>query len=221
MLLLAAAGLSSALIGSAELALATAEQQGVAAGYVAQAFLERAIGDLRLIADWNQVLGGVVVSSLADGAPAGLRPLPLGTGVVNLDGVRHQATCGQPAPCTEADMNASTAERPWGINNPRWRLFAYGPASALLPGQVESAFYGLVLVGDDGMEEDGRPEVDGAPGTPGAGVLWLRAIAVGTAGARTTIDAAVERPTVGGAPAMGRPLRLRAWVRRSTTPAWP
>ena len=212
-----AAGLSVALIGSTEVALASAHHSGVAAGYVAQAFLERAIADLRWIPDWNLVLNGSLQSGLTDGAPGGARALPMTAATIDLDAVRHLANCGHRSACSEAELVLTTSERRWGVNNPRWRLFAYAPAGHLLPdGRVFVPFYGLVLVADDGGEEDGNAEADGAPGTAGAGVLWLRAVAVGASGARTAIDAAVERPEVAGAPAIGWPLRLRSWVRRPT-----
>ena len=212
-----AAGLSVALIGSTEVVLSSAQHSGVAADYVAQAFLERAVADLRWIPDWDLVLNGSLRSGLADGAPGGVRVLPMTTASIDLDGVRNLANCGHRGMCSEAELIATSSDRPWGENNPRWRLFAYAPAGSLLPaGRVSIPFYGLVLVADDGGEEDGDAEADGTPGTAGAGVLWLRAIAVGVSGARTGIDAAVERPGTVGAPVIGRPLRLRSWVRRPT-----
>src|SRR5882672_4863051 len=34
--------------------------------------------------------------------------------------------CGKLTSCSDADLNAVTDDRPWGLNNPRWTLYAYG-----------------------------------------------------------------------------------------------
>ena len=60
-------------------------------------------------------------------------------------------------------MNTSTAERPWGTNNPRWRLYAYGPVHDFLPtGTINSPFYVVVWVADDPSETDANPALDGS-----------------------------------------------------------
>ena len=59
------------------------------------------------------------------------------------------------APAHASDLIADTSQRPWGANNPVWRLFAYGPISILLPApDVNSAYYIVVMVADDPSEND-------------------------------------------------------------------
>ena len=96
-------------------------------------------------------------------------------------------------------MDAVTEERPWGANNPRWQLYAYGPLSSLLPdGSIRSDFYGVVMAADDPSENDGNPLLDGTDtGNPGTGVLALRAEAFGPRGAHTIIETTVARPEAG------------------------
>ena len=53
--------------------------------------------------------------------------------------------------------------------------------SDMLPNnRIDSPYYVLVMVGDDSSETDGNPLEDGVD-TPGAGVLALRAAALGPA----------------------------------------
>jgi len=44
-------------------------------------------------------------------------------------------------------MDAVTAERPWGPNNPRWTPYAYGRLSDMLPSSdtIDSSYYVLLL----------------------------------------------------------------------------
>ena len=47
-------------------------------------------------------------------------------------------------------MNANTSGRPWGANNPRWKLYAYGNLNDMLPtGTINSPYYVVLFVGDD------------------------------------------------------------------------
>ena len=70
-------------------------------------------------------------------------------------GVEHGPAAGRAAALLrEADLlinvagvNRVTLERPWGINNPRWVPYAYGPLSTLLPPERRApSYYGLVFV---------------------------------------------------------------------------
>jgi hypothetical protein len=111
-------------------------------------------------------------------------------------------TCGIPSGCSEADRTEVTADRPWGANNPVWRLYAYGPLSGL-GADVRSPFYVVVLVGDDPAETDGDPLHDGtSPSNPGSGLLSVRALAFGAAGVQQAVDATIS--VTSGA-------RLRSW----------
>ncbi|HZT75598.1 MAG TPA: hypothetical protein VFA27_03010 [Vicinamibacterales bacterium] len=209
---LVAAVLALALAGAlgAALALTTATESVVAgdfarahaARYAAEAGLERAIAELPSIGDWNLALGGAVQSTFVDGPPSGTRTLADGR-VLDL---------------ARVVTSANAAGAPWGTNNPVWRLFAYGPLDALLPGGVvRSPFYVVVMVADDPSETDGNPLVDGdapcdagetPPGcNPGSGAIAVRAEAFGPRGAHQIAHAIVERPRDGGTP-----LRTRAQV---------
>ena len=92
-------------------------------------------------------------------------------------------------------MNLNTEERPWGANNPRWQLFAYGPVNDLLPtATLNSQMYVVVWVADDPSENDDDPAKDGNVATnAGMGVITLRAIAYGNGGVSRIIDVTLSR----------------------------
>jgi hypothetical protein len=93
-------------------------------------------------------------------------------------------------------MDAVTPDRPWGRNNPRWQLYAYGRLADMLPaGMIDSPYYVIVMVADDGSENDDDPLRDGTDPSvnPGAGVLALRAEARGARGGRRVIEATLGR----------------------------
>lgn len=170
--------------------------------YAADAGLERALDDLLTIPDWNNLLNGNSKSALVDGAPTGMRTLADGT-VLNLDEVLSMANCQKVTPCSGADLQAVTIERPWGLNNPQWQLFAYGKLNDIMPqGGINSPYYVVVMVGDDPSENDGDPLHDGvAPCpagqivgcNPGSGVLSMRAEAFGPRGNHKVIELTIAR----------------------------
>ena len=102
-------------------------------------------------------------------------------------------------------MNANDGERQWSMNNPRFRLFAWGPVNDLNPtATINSPFYIAVWIADDGAENDDNPNVDGGPVSaawqsdgmdknPGSGVLTLRAEAFGPGGAHRVIETTIAR----------------------------
>ena len=197
-LLLTALGLALVLATSAETMIAANYSSGQEALYAADAGMERAVLELPGIADLDALLQGQVASAFRDGAP-GERRLPNGTNV-DLVALTNVANCGSSAGCGLDQMNATTPDRPWGANNPRWQLFAYGPVNNLLPaGTLNSPFYVVVWVGDDAAETDGDPTRDDAAGanTPGLGVVVLRAEAFGPFGSHKRVELTVQRPTPG------------------------
>jgi len=204
MVLLAALGLAVTLISSTERQVAAAHRRAVETFYLADASLARVVHELAGMPDWSRVLDGSVPSTLTDAA-AGTRRLPDGS-LLDLSSMTGWVTCGRPA-CSAADMDLTTAERPWGPNNPRWRLFAYGPASTLgPPGPIDLAAYVVTWVGDDPLETDGDPLRDGATTggpNPGAGRLLVLVHAIGPNGARQVVSATVVRGTGG--------VRVDAW----------
>jgi hypothetical protein len=194
MLLMTALGMALILTTSSETMIAGNFRNGNEALYAADALVERAMDDLLTVPDWNNLLNGSVQSAFIDGSPSGSRTLPDGT-TIDLSEVISLANCQKTTACTVAEMNANTAERPWGTNNPRWQLYAYGNLDEIVPtGTINSPFYVVVLVGDDPSDNDNDPTKDGASQTnPGSGVLALRAEAFGPGGAHKVIEVTIAR----------------------------
>lgn len=204
MVLLTALGLAVTLVSSTERQVAAAHRRAVETFYVADAMLARVVHELAGIADWSRALDGTASSALVDAAAASRR-LPDGT-PLDLPSMTGLVTCGKPA-CTPAEMDATTLERPWGADNPRWRPFAYGPAAALgPPGPLVPAAYVLAWIGDDPLETDGDPLRDGGAAggpNPGSGRLLVLVHAIGHAGTRQVVTATVVRQATG--------VRVVAW----------
>lgn len=207
--LLTALGSALVLATMAEMHIAAASDRAVEALYAADGALELAMQELPAVTDWSTLLTGAALSSFVDGAPFGPRSTP-GGGVLDLTELTNTIRCGKVTACTAAQMNAVTSDRPWGVNNPRWQLFAYGPMKAMLgDGFINSPMYVVVWVGDDPSERDNLPLTDGAlnaDGTTntGAGVVMLLAHAYGPSGSRRVVEATVARGAVGG-------VRVIAW----------
>ena len=121
--------------------------------------------------------------------------------MVDLTAATNLLNCGKATPCTAAQMDANTKERPWGANNARWQLYAYGPFAGIAQLARPAPCYLAVWVADDGREEDADPLTDAGPeGTPGHGVVRLRAEAYGPRGARRAIEAELVRHCLPGGP---------------------
>jgi hypothetical protein len=211
-LLLSALGAALALVTASESAIAGRFRDAHESLAAADAVLERAGADLLATPDWTVILDGSVRSSFVDGAPGGVRLTSAGP--LDLSAVANIANCGRTGACTDAEMDAVTAERPWGRNNPRWQLYAFGPLRRLLPaGGVDPPFYVVVLVGDDPAEDDGDPARDGEAGTnPGAGVVVLRAESFGRQGVHSVVEATVARADSDCGAARANPcIRVLSW----------
>lgn len=157
--------------------------------------------------DWQEVLQGMVVAESADGAPAGVRRVDASP--IDLAAETHRLNCGRPTACSPAERAAVTLERPWGPNNPFWQLYLFGPLSSLATFRFPSSTYLLVWVADDGRETDGRPEIDGG-GVVGRHVLRARAVAVGSDGARASVDAELVRVCLEGRAACEPGIRVQS-----------
>ena len=192
MLFMMALGSALMLSTATETKIANNFRHGSEALYAADAGLERSMDDLLTIPDWNAMLAGTATSAFIDGAP-GDRTLADGT-TLNLNEVLAYANC-QKTSCSSSDLTAATLERPWGVNNPQWQLFAYGLLDNIIPASIsESPFYVVVMVGDDPSEDDGDPLRDGAAASnPGKGVIALRAEAFGPFGVHKVIEQTVAR----------------------------
>src|SRR5450756_1248554 len=132
MLLMMALGVALVLTTSTETIIAANFRNSAEGLYAADAALERAIADLLAVSDWNPLLGGLVRSAFVDGAPDGSRTL-VDNSLLDLGQTTSLANCQKTTPCSDAAMDAVTPERPWGANNPRWQLYAYGPLGGITP----------------------------------------------------------------------------------------
>jgi hypothetical protein len=181
--------------------------------HAADGALEVAIHELALANDWTPQLSGLTSSRWTDGPPSGARMLPGGQ-QVDLTALTNQLTCGRTTACTDADRAVSSEARPWGTNNPWWRPFVHGSPEALglTSFQVD---YLVVWIGDDALERDGDPSVDGGTGQPGEGraVLRLRATAIGPGAARRSVEAVLARLCFGadGGPPCAPGSRVQSW----------
>jgi len=195
LLLLSALGLTLVLTTMTETEITGNYRDGREALHATEAGLERAVQDLLTAPDWNAVLSGQIRSGFADGSPSGVRVLPDGS-TLDLTDVLNLANCGYPSrSCSSADMDARTRERPWGVNNPRYQMYAYGAIRDILPGgAIDSKYYVVVMVGDDPAENDGNPLQDGVDiDNPGRGVLMLRAEGFGPDGAHAIVETSVAQ----------------------------
>jgi type IV pilus assembly PilX-like protein len=192
MMLLSALGIALALTTASERQVAASYGIGLEVFYAADAAFERAIDDLSLAPDWNAVLGGGL-STFFDASSA--RVLPDGS-VFNLTQATDIVNCGR-SPCSLADLQANTSARPWGSNNPVWRVYASGRLADLSSsGSIDSNVSVVVWVADDPLETDGQPMIDGATTNgpnPGAGLLQVLVHAYGPLGTRRVIEATLRR----------------------------
>lgn len=176
--------------------LATGNVKGaVGLMHAAEAGIELAAHELAR-ADWPAVLQGAEQATFSDGSPAGVRAIP-GGGAVNLTAETNLLNCGKATACTTGQMNANSDERPWGVNNPRWRLYAYGAFENLAGVARPVPCFLAVWIADDSAEVDGDPESDGE--REGRGVLRARAVAYGPMGGRQAIEAELARVCFGPA----------------------
>src|SRR3989338_5360926 len=204
MLLMSELGAALVLTTSSEALIAANFRNAQEGVYAADAGLERAMDDLGAVADWSAILDGSTGSAFVDGTPSGVRTLADGS-LLDLGQTVNMMNCRKVTSCSASNLVANTAQRPWGANNPVWRLFAYGPLSSLLPDHaIDSADYVIVMVADDPSENDNDPLKDGHSATnPGTGVLALRAEAFGPRGTRQVVELTAARPRGGGAGGRG------------------
>jgi hypothetical protein len=192
------------LVSSSHAAIAANYSAAQEARFAASAAAERAVMEVAAIEDWNHLLDGSVRSSVVDGSPVGTRRLADGS-TLDLEQTVNLANCQIVVACSEEQMNAVTADRPWGANNPRWRLYAYGWLRDFFPPvAVDSPYYLVVRVADDPAEADGNPSRDSDPLNPGAAIVELEATAYGPRGARRTVALTIVKTTPGS-------VRILSW----------
>jgi hypothetical protein len=198
MMLMMALGTALVMTTMTETKIAGNYRAGIETLYAADAAVERVMQDILTVPNWDDILSGAVTSAFIDGAPSGMRTLPDGS-QIDLAHATSLVRCGKTS-CSAADMDALTDERPWGKNNPRWQLYAYGPVEDLLPtGTITSRQYVLVWIADDSSEndddplKDGQPPANGATANTGRGVLAMMAQAFGPDGTTRTIEVTLAR----------------------------
>ena len=185
--LMSGLGLALVAAASSETLIAANFRAAEEAFYAADALVERTLVDLRGADDLTALLAGEGESTFVDGAPGGTRTLADGSRI-DLSVIVNLANCNRTTTCSASAMDAVTAERPWGPNNPRWRLYAYGPLARLSSGGARSSPYVVAMVADDASEGDGNPLQDALEGEQGSGVIALRVEAFGVRGAHRTAE---------------------------------
>jgi Tfp pilus assembly protein PilX len=201
-LLMTALGMALVLTTMTETKITSNYRDGVEAMYAADAAIERTMQDLLTVANWDTALSTVdgVTSNVTSGFVTGnLSPVMVDGRTLELSKATAAVNCPHvvpvPSACSTSAMDLSTDVRPWGLNNPRWRLYAYGPVSDFVPtGTINSPFYVAVWVADDPAETDNDPSKDGSTAdNPGRGVIQLRAEAFGPNGAHRIIETTLAR----------------------------
>ena len=187
MMLLTALGATVVMVSRTETAIANNYRNSQEALYAADAAIERVVQDLLMVPRWNDILadggGGVagVTSSFTVGNPGSPITLPAG-GKITLNAA------------TAALQAATDADDLWGTNNPRWRLFGWGPLADLLgTSGIDSNMYVAVWIADDPADGGSLTVADGNPLLDANGTLTLRAEAIGPGGTRKTIEVTVAR----------------------------
>jgi hypothetical protein len=165
--LFSAIAIGAALVVRVEISVADRFRQSAEALYAAEAGLEVAISELRLMPTWSPVADGSHQSQFSDGAFMGSRTLP-GGGVVRL-------CCGAGSPFE--DLVAETASSAVPARRAlAWWPFLWAPFASLVPQEPPSRLYVLVFAAD-------------STGEPSAGeALLLRAEAIDPAGLRRRVE---------------------------------
>jgi Tfp pilus assembly protein PilX len=208
-MLMMALGVALVMTTMTEGKIASNYRDGTEALYAADAAVERVLQDILTVADWNGMIdpaNKLAKSAFIDGDEE-WRDLPDGTRL-NLRQATNVLNCASVNDCDATQMNTLTADRPWGQNNPRWKLYAHGPMEDMLPtATINSPFYVVVWVADDASENDNNPLKDGDPvpacapdpNDPekcinrGRGVIAMRAQAYGPSGVERTIEVTLAR----------------------------
>jgi hypothetical protein len=179
-------------VGSTESAISATFREGAVALAAADAAIARATADLAAATDLNAILAGLVTSTFIDGSVASPRRLPDGT-LLDLAVETNIQRCGE-ATCTDSQMDAVAAERPWGVNNARWQRYGSGWLRDLAPGIDAPHAYVVVWIGDDPLETDGEPMADDEnPAAPGHQTVLLRTAAYAAYSVRRRIEVVATR----------------------------
>jgi hypothetical protein len=180
------------VIASTESTISATFRESAAALAGAEAVIVRATADLAIAPDLNAILTGAATSTFIDGPAAGPRRLPDGT-VVDLADLTNMERCGGVV-CTNAQLDATTADRPWGMNNPRWQRYASGWLRDLAPHVDTPHVFVIAWVGDDPLETDADPAVDDPdPYALGHDAVVIRAVAYAAYSVRRRLEVVARR----------------------------
>jgi hypothetical protein len=189
-----------AMMASMETRMAGAERVRHAVRGAAEVALERALQELAIAADLNEILAGSVRSGVAG---ADLAPAVAGWGALDLPAL------------TDGLQREADASNQWGADGQVWRLFGYASLDTLLDaagpgasgasgadgesgasgaggateagGTAEGEFYTVAWVSDDPADGDGNPSADAN------GRVVVRAEAFGPFRSRQALVATVRR----------------------------
>ena len=185
MMLLTALGAAAVMVSNTETRIASNYRDSQEALYAADAAVERVVQDLLLVPRWNDILNGTAQSGFTEGSSTSPVVLP-GGGTATL-------CCGTDTATAQIQADTDTLNL-WGANNPRWRLFAWGPLQSMLPStQIDSPMYVAVWVADDPADSVDGVTIDGDPLSDANGTLTLHAEALGPGGTRKVIEVTVAR----------------------------
>jgi hypothetical protein len=127
MILMTALATALVLNTITETRIASSYGAGIETFHAADAAMERAIDDLRMVPDWSVLVASATTSTFVDGEAGGARTISDGTSLDLLEETR-MAREGE---------------------SPPWRLFAYGALGGVLPaGRLTSRAYVVVWVAD-------------------------------------------------------------------------
>ena len=194
--LIATLGAALGLVVSTELSAAANYEESERALYAADAGIERAIGELRLLSTWALVPTPSATTSLSDfddgqsvpRAPDGL--------TLNL------------AQLTSRRQAESDALYPTSPNRPVWHLFAHAPLNRIVPGVDAASPYVVVWISDDVDEVDGNPAIDSND------VVVIHAEAFGIRGGKRAVEVTIyrEQAMAAGLPGVMRSdVQVLAW----------
>ena len=199
LVLVSALGSALLLLSAGETLAAANYRDALLTSYAADAAIEEIVPELQQRDDWNPLLMSPDgIRAAVTTTSSGAMRVMLGGRAIDFAALTVRANCPQvvpsPAVCSDAAMNASTADRPWGRNNPRWRLYSWGPLDGRLPDVDGLGVVVAVWLADDPSENDDNPSLDGSgAGNHGAGTIVVRAESFGPRGSHARVETSVMR----------------------------
>jgi hypothetical protein len=172
--LLGVAGAALALVVASEASISGNYQAAQQSLYAADAGVERAIGELRVLSTWQTIpaMAGSLAADFNDGQSTARAP----------DG--SLLDFAQMTARRQSQSDAIYAPAP---DRPRWQLFGHAPLNRMVPGAGSSLPYVVVWMADDPDDRDGDPSLDSND------ILMVRAEAFGVRAGRRAVEATIRR----------------------------